>query len=113
MVSILQELARGTGGDVSDSINLDVHAINELKSKEFPFTNDKPKYNYKADDSGQYSEYTASCLEFHLLNPCKLSHIVIIVMTQNVSVWVFSLKFPTQHTASISVYAKELIYLPV
>ena len=51
-------------------------------------------------------------LKFHLLNPCKLSHIVIIVMTQNVSAWVFNLKIYNQaKTASISVYAEKLIYL--
>ena len=51
-----QEIARGTGGGVDDSINLDVHAISELKSKGFPPTNDLPKYNYTADASGKYSK---------------------------------------------------------
>ena len=51
-----QEIARGTGAGVDDSINLDVHAISELKSKGLPPTNDLPKYNYCADDSGKYSK---------------------------------------------------------
>ena len=51
-----QEIARGTGAGVDDSINLDVHAISELKSKGLPPTNDLPKYNYSADDSGKYSK---------------------------------------------------------
>ena len=51
-----QEIARGTGGGIDDSLNLDIHAISELKSKGFPPTNDQPKYNYTADDSGKYSK---------------------------------------------------------
>jgi len=50
-----QEIARGAGSGVDDSINLDVHAISELKSKGLPPTNDLPKYNYSADDNGKYS----------------------------------------------------------
>ena len=52
-----QEIARGAGSGVDDSINLDVHAISELKSKGLPPTNDLPKYNYSADDNGKYSKY--------------------------------------------------------
>lgn len=53
----LQEIARGEGQGVSDSINLDVHAIAELKEKGVPPTNDMFKYNYVADDKGSYSEF--------------------------------------------------------
>lgn len=41
---------------MDDSVNLDVHAISELKDKGFVSTDDAPKYSYKADDSGNYSE---------------------------------------------------------
>ena len=50
----LQYLARGTGGGVDETVNLDVHAINELKTKGLPPTNDLPKYNYSFDDGGNY-----------------------------------------------------------
>lgn len=53
----LQEIARGEGQGVSDSISLDVHAIAELKEKGVPPTNDMFKYNYVADDRGSYSEF--------------------------------------------------------
>eukprot|EP00731_Ephydatia_muelleri_P026421 Em0018g521a len=50
-----QELARGTSSGVEDSINLDVHAISELKAKGAPITDDLPKYDYSADDHGNYT----------------------------------------------------------
>ena len=53
---ILQEIARAAAGGVDESINLDVHAIEELKRKATPTTNDLPKYNYQADDEGRYSK---------------------------------------------------------
>ena len=56
-VSCVQELARGVGGGVADDINLDIHALADLKKRNFPPTNDKPKYSYTADSEGNYSEY--------------------------------------------------------
>ena len=41
--------------EVDDSLLLDVHAIDELKSKFFLFTHDSPKYDYKFDENGSYS----------------------------------------------------------
>ena len=41
---------------MDDSVNLDVHAINELKVKGQPPTQDQPKYDYSADEEGAYSE---------------------------------------------------------
>ena len=40
--------------EVDDSLLLDVHAIDELKSNFFIFTHDQPKYDYKFDASGNY-----------------------------------------------------------
>ena len=51
-----QEIARSAAGGVDDSINLDVVALEELKKKATPTTDDLPKYNYKADEEGSYSE---------------------------------------------------------
>ena len=56
----IQEIARGVGGGVDDSINLDVHSIDELQKKGVPPTNDKPKYNYSSDEDGKYSELNNS-----------------------------------------------------
>lgn len=53
----LQEIARAAAGGVDDSINLDVVAIEQLKKKATPPTNDLPKYSYDADENGFYSEY--------------------------------------------------------
>ena len=51
-----QAIAKGVGSGVDDSVSLDVHAINELKDKGFPATDDSAKYCYTADSSGNYSE---------------------------------------------------------
>ena len=51
-----QELARGNGEGVNESVNLDIHAISELKSKGLPPTIDLPKYDYSYNDSGKYGE---------------------------------------------------------
>lgn len=42
---------------MNDQINLDVHAISDLRNRGFPPTDDLPKYNYTADSQGHYSEY--------------------------------------------------------
>ena len=52
----MQELSRGVGGGVADDINLDIHGLAELKKRDFLPTNDQPKYQYTADQQGNYSE---------------------------------------------------------
>ena len=42
---------------MTDTVNLDIHAIADLQKRGFPPTNDKPKYNYTSDKEGNYSEY--------------------------------------------------------
>lgn len=49
-------MARGTAGGVTEEEGLDTHAISELQNSGTPFTDDSPKYNYKADENGNYSE---------------------------------------------------------
>ena len=49
-------LARGTGGGVAETVNLDVHAINDLQTRSIPTTNDSFKYNYSANEGGVYGE---------------------------------------------------------
>jgi len=49
-----QILSKGKGVGVSDSLRLDVHAINDLQTKGIPVTNDLLKYNYKALDKDNY-----------------------------------------------------------
>ena len=48
---------------MDDTINLDIHAISELKSKGLPPTSDLPKYNYKANESGKYCKNHAAALD--------------------------------------------------
>lgn len=50
-----QELSQGAGGVQNDEINLNVHAISDLQNRGIPPTDDMPKYNYTADDSGNYT----------------------------------------------------------
>jgi alanyl-tRNA synthetase len=49
-----QIIARGKGSGVDDAVNLDVHAISELRSKGVALTDDSFKYSYKADSNGEY-----------------------------------------------------------
>ncbi|ESO83071.1 hypothetical protein LOTGIDRAFT_197664 [Lottia gigantea] len=49
-----QLMSQGAGGSVDDKINLDVHGINHLQSKNIPPTDDSSKYNYRADTQGNY-----------------------------------------------------------
>ena len=53
---IFQEIARSAAGGVDESINLGVVALEHLKKKATPITNDLPKYNYRADEEGLYSK---------------------------------------------------------
>ncbi|XP_066289348.1 alanine--tRNA ligase, cytoplasmic-like isoform X8 [Branchiostoma lanceolatum] len=46
--------SQGKGAGVDDSVNLDVHAINELQEKGSPPTDDSAKYQYSHDDNGNY-----------------------------------------------------------
>ncbi|XP_002160302.3 alanine--tRNA ligase, cytoplasmic [Hydra vulgaris] len=49
-----QEMARARGSEVEDIYSLDVHAIDELKTKGFVQTDESPKYNYEKDEHGNY-----------------------------------------------------------
>lgn len=53
---LLQLMSQGPGGTRNDEINLNVHAIDELKTKGIPTTDDSPKYAYDVDGNGHYSE---------------------------------------------------------
>ncbi|OWF41828.1 Alanine--tRNA ligase, cytoplasmic [Mizuhopecten yessoensis] len=49
-----QLMSQGSGCTVDDQINLDVHAISDLQKKGLSPTDDSPKYNYTADEEGNY-----------------------------------------------------------
>ena len=53
----LQLMSQGVSGTKEDLIGLDVHALNDLKSRDIPPTDDSPKYSYQADENGNYSMY--------------------------------------------------------
>lgn len=48
-----------TAGD-EDHIMLDIYAIEELRNKQIPTTDDSPKYNYTSDENGNYEFQQAS-----------------------------------------------------
>ncbi|KOC69822.1 Alanine--tRNA ligase, cytoplasmic [Habropoda laboriosa] len=52
-----QIISQSKSGGVDDQINLDVHAITELKNKGIKPTNDLPKYNYTVTNNKIYEEY--------------------------------------------------------
>ena len=39
---------------------LDVHTLDELRTKEVPITDDKPKYSYTSDGDGNYGKIARS-----------------------------------------------------
>ena len=47
--------AKGSGGE--DLCSLDVHALDELKTKGYPETDQSPKYNYEKAADGVYSTF--------------------------------------------------------
>eukprot|EP00795_Rhopilema_esculentum_P001457 gene1457-15882_t len=49
-----QEIARNKGPGEEDTVGLDIHSLDELQKKGIPTTNEKPKYNYEADEDGNY-----------------------------------------------------------
>ncbi|KAK3548442.1 hypothetical protein QTP70_013131 [Hemibagrus guttatus] len=46
--------SQGKGAGDEDHIMLDIYAIEELRNKGIPATNDTPKYRYTSDDNGNY-----------------------------------------------------------
>ncbi|CAL8357484.1 unnamed protein product [Lota lota] len=46
--------SQGKGSGDADHIMLDIYAIEELRTKNVPATDDAPKYKYSSDDSGNY-----------------------------------------------------------
>lgn len=54
---IFKEIARAKGSGEEDLCTLDVHSIDELKTKGFPATNEAPKYEYEKDGNNKYGLY--------------------------------------------------------
>nr|XP_046250059.1 alanine--tRNA ligase, cytoplasmic [Scatophagus argus] len=52
--------SQGKGAGDEDHIMLDIYAIEELRNKNIPATDDSPKYKYTADENGKYEFQQAS-----------------------------------------------------
>lgn len=52
--------SQGKGAGDEDHIMLDIYAIEELRNKNIPATDDSPKYKYTADENGKYDFEVAS-----------------------------------------------------
>lgn len=50
----VQLKSQGKGAGDEDHIMLDIYAIEELRNKQVPATDDSPKYKYTSDDGGSY-----------------------------------------------------------
>lgn len=48
--------SQGKGAGDEDHIMLDIYAIEELRNKNIPATDDSPKYKYTADEDGKYGQ---------------------------------------------------------
>lgn len=46
--------SQGKGAGDEDHIMLDIYAIDELRNKKIPATDDSPKYKYTSDENGSY-----------------------------------------------------------
>lgn len=56
-VSLCTQLkSQGKGAGDQDHIMLDIYAIEELRNKNVPATDDSPKYKYNSDEDGKYGE---------------------------------------------------------
>lgn len=53
-VFVLQLKSQGKGAGDQDHIMLDIYAIEELRNKQVPATDDSPKYRYSSDQNGNY-----------------------------------------------------------
>lgn len=49
--------SQGKGAGDEDHIMLDIYAIEELRNKNIPATDDSPKYKYTADEDGKYGQW--------------------------------------------------------
>ncbi|KAM4553479.1 alanine--tRNA ligase, cytoplasmic [Fundulus diaphanus] len=54
----LKSQGKGAGGE--DHIMLDIYAIEELRNKQIPATDDSPKYRYTSEENGSYDFQPAS-----------------------------------------------------
>nr|XP_020459968.1 alanine--tRNA ligase, cytoplasmic [Monopterus albus] len=52
--------SQGRGAGDQDHIMLDIYAIEELRNKKIPSTDDSPKYKYTSDENGSYEFQQAS-----------------------------------------------------
>ncbi|XP_044050161.1 alanine--tRNA ligase, cytoplasmic [Siniperca chuatsi] len=52
--------SQGKGAGDEDHIMLDIYAIEELRNRKIPPTDDSPKYKYTSDDNGKYEFQQAS-----------------------------------------------------
>ncbi|CAM9177975.1 unnamed protein product [Lampetra planeri] len=50
----VKKAAQGKGAGDEDHIMLDIYAIEELRNKKVPATDDSPKYKYTSDEKGNY-----------------------------------------------------------
>lgn len=52
----VQLKSQGKGAGDVDHIMLDIYAIEELRNKHVPPTDDSPKYVYTSDENGNYGQ---------------------------------------------------------
>lgn len=58
----VQLKSQGKGAGDEDHIMLDIYAIEELRNKSIPATDDSPKYKYTSDDNGSYGQWGSPSL---------------------------------------------------
>lgn len=63
----IKEMARAKGSGQEDLCSLDVHALDELKTKGFAQTDESSKYNYTKDADGNYGEYCSRSWPYELI----------------------------------------------
>ncbi len=60
---------------MDETINLDVHAINDLKTRGLPLTDDHSKYNYSSDANGTYSKFN---LDIQTITVCTMVSVLMV-----------------------------------
>ena len=64
-VFLCQLKSQGKGAGDADHLMLDIYAIEELRNKDVPATDDGPKYKYSSDDQGKYGKMHVLKLTFN------------------------------------------------
>jgi hypothetical protein len=75
---VIQLKSQGKGSGDADHLMLDIYAIEELRTKNVPATDDTPKYKYSSDDQGKYGKMHVLVFNEYLLTTMLYSQCLVL-----------------------------------